>query len=84
MPADAQTGTQHGGVIPEFDLTDRMRKALRHRGQTAVGIAEYLGVTRDAVGKWLNGSRRPSAQTLRLWAIYTGVDYDWLKDGASQ
>ncbi|MGF7124994.1 helix-turn-helix domain-containing protein [Rhodococcus sp. BE178] len=76
MPADAETG-----VIPEFDLTDRMRKALRHRGETAIGIAEFLGVTRDAVGRWLNGTRKPSVQTLRLWALHTGVDYRWLSTG---
>ena len=69
------------GAIPEFDLTDRMRKSLRHAGISAIEMADFLGVARESVGRWLNGSRNPSVQTLRLWASRTGVDYEWLRGG---
>ncbi|MDH6282784.1 transcriptional regulator with XRE-family HTH domain [Prescottella agglutinans] len=71
------------GIVPEFDLTDRMRKALRHSGLTAGDMAEYLDVARETVARWLNGTRSPSTQTLRLWASRTGVDYEWLTTGES-
>ncbi|QYB08019.1 helix-turn-helix domain-containing protein [Rhodococcus sp. USK10] len=58
-----------------------MRKSLRHAGINAGEMADFLGVARESVGRWLNGSRNPSVQTLRLWAAQTGVSYDWLKDG---
>ncbi|NKS29191.1 helix-turn-helix domain-containing protein [Rhodococcus hoagii] len=69
--------------MPEFDLTDRMRKALRHSGQTASDMAAYLDVARETVARWLNGTRTPSTQTLRLWASRTGVDYEWLTGGGA-
>ena len=72
---------QESGAIPEFDLTDRMRKSLRHAGMNSGEMADYLGVARESVGRWLNGSRNPSVQTLRLWAQRTGVDYEWLSSG---
>lgn len=44
-------------------------------------MAAYLDVARETVARWLNGTRTPSTQTLRLWASRTGVDYDWLTSG---
>jgi len=62
----------------DFDLADRMRKALRVSGLTVQEIADYLGVTRGTVSTWINGHIHPSTQTLRLWAARTGVPYSWL------
>lgn len=78
-----ETEDQTRGVVPEFDVTDRMRKALRHSGMTVIDMAGYLGVTRVTVARWLNHGRTPSTQTLRLWSIRTGVDYDWLATGVA-
>jgi transcriptional regulator with XRE-family HTH domain len=41
-------------------------------------MADYLGVARNTVSTWINGRIAPSKQTLRLWALRTGVDYEWL------
>ncbi len=71
------------GMPLEFDVADRMRKALRGSGVKVGEIAEYLGVSRNAVGTWINGHIEPSTQTLRLWALRTGYPYVWLKDGES-
>lgn len=67
--------------IPQWDVADRMRKALRHSGVGVQEIAEYLDVSRNTVSTWINGRIEPSTQTLRLWALRCGVPYDWLRDG---
>lgn len=68
-------------LVPEFDLPDRMRKGLRVAGMTVQEMADYLGVTRTTVSNWINGHVPPSKQTQRLWALRTGVDFDWLQTG---
>ncbi len=67
--------------IPQWDLADRMRKALRQSGLSAGEIARYLGVGRNTVSTWINGRIEPSLQTLRLWALRTGVSFEWLRYG---
>jgi transcriptional regulator with XRE-family HTH domain len=68
-------------LVPEFDLADRMRKALRESTYTAGEMASYLGVNRTTVSTWLNGHYTPGVQTLRLWAMATGVPFEWLSEG---
>lgn len=68
-------------AIPEWDLADRMRKALRHADVGVAQMATYLGVTRGTISTWINGRIHPSTQTIRLWALRTGVPFEWLKDG---
>jgi transcriptional regulator with XRE-family HTH domain len=58
-----------------------MRKALRESGAGVQEMADYLGVTRNTVGTWINGHIEPSTQTVRLWAMRCGVSYGWLKTG---
>lgn len=70
-------------VVPEFDTADRMRKALRTSGVGVQDMADYLGVARNTVSTWINGRIQPSTQTLRLWALRTGVPYEWLQHGTS-
>jgi Helix-turn-helix len=65
-------------MVPEWDLADRMRKALRISGMDVQEMADYLGVARNTVSTWINGRNRPSRPTLRLWAIRCGVPYEWL------
>ena len=72
--------TQGGGAVPEFDLTDRMRKSLREAGLTTEEMADYLDINRATVSAWLNGAT-VAVRNLRLWAIRCGVDYDWLMTG---
>jgi transcriptional regulator with XRE-family HTH domain len=75
QPASSPAG------IPEWDTADRMRKALREAGVTGRQMAAYLGVNEATVSTWINGRISPSTQTLRLWALRTGVSYTWLRDG---
>ena len=69
---------------PEWDLADRMRKALRHAGGIEIQeMADYLGVSRASVSNWVNGRNRPSKPTLRVWAVRCGVPFSWLAEGVS-
>ena len=71
------------GAVPEWTRGDRMRKALEHAGVGVTGMADYMGVTRQAVGNWIAGRVKPSKQTMRLWAMRTGVPLVWLETGAA-
>ncbi len=66
------------GDVPDWDLADRMRKALRHAGVSTGEMAGYLGVSRQSVGNWISGRVDPSFQTVRLWSIRTGVPLEWV------
>jgi transcriptional regulator with XRE-family HTH domain len=72
-----------GDRVPEWDVADRMRKSLRNAGMGVQEMADYLGVARNTVSTWINGRIEPSTQTLRLWALRTGVPFAWLRDGKS-
>ena len=68
-------------VVPQFDRTDRMALALRHSRLTNQDMAEYLGVARETVSRWVNGRSTPNQGMLRLWAMRTGVPFEWLQTG---
>lgn len=74
------TEPRNAATIPAWDVADRMRKSLRTAAVSVADMADYLGVSRNAVSTWINGRVRPSTQTLRLWALRTGVPYEWLAD----
>ena len=69
---------------PQWDVADRMRKALRHANVEVQEIAVYLGVSRTSVSNWINGRIDPSTQTLRLVALRCGVPYEWLATGEEE
>lgn len=76
------TSTAERQSIPQWDLADRMAKALRESRMSVQQMADYLEVHRNTVSAWLHGRTPPSSQTVRLWALRTGVPYDWVRDGA--
>lgn len=67
--------------IPEFDLADRLRKALRHADVGIQDMAEYLEVSRNTIGNWINGHTRPRPAEMKMWALRCGVPYEWLVGG---
>jgi transcriptional regulator with XRE-family HTH domain len=67
----------------EFDQADRLRRALRVSNMSVSDMADYLGVTRNTVSNWINGHTPPSTQSLMLFAMRTGVPYEWLETGTS-
>lgn len=66
----------------EWDLADRMSKALRVSGVKVGDMADYLGMSRASVSNWINGRITPDTRTLRLFALRTGAPYEWLRTGA--
>lgn len=68
-------------VVPEWDMSDRLRKALTHAGISSNEMAEYLEVTRHTISNWINGRTRPPATAVKLWAMRCGVPYEWLVGG---
>lgn len=68
-------------MVPEWTLADRMRKSLEAAGLGVQEMADELGVTRGAVGKWINGHVTPRRPVLMAWALRTGVPLEWLETG---
>jgi transcriptional regulator with XRE-family HTH domain len=77
------TNSPAEGNVPQFDMADRLRKALRVADLGVQDIADYLGVSRNTVGAWINGRTVPSKGSLMLWAMRTGVPFEWLRTGES-
>jgi transcriptional regulator with XRE-family HTH domain len=77
------TNSPAEGNVPQFDMADRLRKALRQAGLSVQDMAEYLGVSRNSVGNWINGRTAPTKPALMLWAMRTGVPFEWLQTGES-
>lgn len=65
----------------EWDIADRLRKALRVADLGVAEMADYLGVSRNTVGRYINGHGIPDRRTLMLWALRCGVPYEWLAEG---
>lgn len=66
----------------EFDGADRARRALRVSGVGVTAMAEYLGITRETASRYINGKAEMPLQAMRLWALRTGVPFEWLRDGS--
>lgn len=58
-----------------------MSKALRESGIGVAEMANYLGVSRDTIGRWTNGRGEPKRAAVVAWAAITNVDLDWLETG---
>lgn len=68
----------------EFDLADRVRRALRVSDTSVQEIAEYLEVNRNTVGNWINGRATPRPRELKRLALRTGFPYEWILNGESE
>lgn len=69
--------------VPEWDVADRLCKALRESGLTASGMAEYLDVHRNTIAGYLHGHHKPARSVLIVWALRTRVPVEWLLTGQS-
>jgi len=66
------------GAIPAWTIGWRMQRALAHAGISVEEISDELGVSRSSVSRWLNDRALPRAAYLKVWALRTGVAYEWL------
>ena len=65
----------------EWDMADRMRKALRAADLPVQEVADYMGVSRNTISAWINGRATPRKSMLRLFALRVGASYKWLETG---
>lgn len=76
------TQTAHNGVrIPEFNLSDRLRKARETTGLEQGDFAAEIGVSRGTVSNYEKGHVAPREIVLRAWALRTGVPVEWIRTG---
>lgn len=71
------------GIVPEFELKDRLRKAREITGMTQDEFAERAGISRATVGNAESGRKVPHKATIRLWSQETGVSLHWLLNGST-
>lgn len=71
-------------TIPQFDMSDRLRKALRVADLSVQDMADTLECSRNTIGNYLSGRTHPNVPTLRQWAFRCGVDYEWLRYGINE
>ena len=69
------------GMIPQWTLSDRLRKAREVTHMDQVAFAEHIGISRQSVSAAESGRSTPRELTIRAWAMATGVSLDWLRDG---
>ena len=73
--------THNAGSTLEFDVYDRLRKAMRIGGHTAGTLAVALGVHRNTINNLLSGRTPLDRRTLLSWAVACGVPPTWLESG---
>ncbi len=68
-------------LIPRIELRHRLAIALDHAGLRPADMVAELDVHRNTVSGYMTGRTRPSRAVLRVWALRTGVSFEWLNDG---
>lgn len=67
-------------AVPQWSISDRLRKARSYAHLEQDDLAVDLGVTRQAVSRWENGAPIKRA-FVKVWGETCGVPFEWLWDG---
>lgn len=67
--------------MPEWTVTDRLRKSREHAGLDQQQLADKIGMARTTVSNYENGITPPKRPILLSWAMATGVPLKWLQTG---
>lgn len=73
--------TQQHIVGLDWDLQDRLHKAMRYAGLSTSELAEKIGVHRNTIANNLSGRTPVARRTLIAWALACGVPVGWLETG---
>ena len=65
-------------TIPEFDRSDRLRKAREHAGLEQVELATAIGVSRNTVSAAERGANTPRRHVVMAWAM---ACVEWIETG---
>jgi len=69
------------GSVPEWTITDRLRKARELTGLDQTQFAEEIGASRGTVSNYERGSKTHQKSVLMTWAMRSGVPLKWLLTG---
>lgn len=69
-------------TIPEWTVSDRLRKAREVAGLTQAELAEQMGVNVATISRAETGAG-VTCRTIRQWAWITNVDLDWINAGST-
>jgi transcriptional regulator with XRE-family HTH domain len=67
--------------VPRFELRHRMALALEFGGVSRDEIAAELDVHKNTITNYVKGHTPPPRAVLRVWALRTGVPFEWLLTG---
>jgi transcriptional regulator with XRE-family HTH domain len=71
------------GLVPEFTLSDRLRKAREVRGLSQTAFAAQTGLSRSTIVRVESGEKVPGVKEYNLWQMATGVSREWLENGSA-
>lgn len=71
------------GLVPEWSMADRLRKARELTGLDQTEFADEIGVSRGTVSRYERGEATAKRPILTVWAMRTGVPLTWLTTGAA-
>lgn len=76
------TQQPESGVVPEFTIGDRLRKAREYAGYEQGPFADLMGVSRGTISNYERDlASKVKPIVLNQWALITGVRRDWLETG---
>lgn len=78
---NVQTKQRTAALVPEWTKSDRLRKARESAGLEQGELAEMAGLSRTGVSNAETGRTEPRKSTVMLWALATGVSFEWLMTG---
>lgn len=71
------------GVIPQWTVADRLRKARIAAGLEQAELARDIDVSRNTVSNYESGHVTPRRIVLRAWSLRTGVPLEWIETGVA-
>lgn len=75
------TTQRHSGVVPEWTLGDRLRKARATTGLNTADFAKLIGMSQKSVNNAEGDKHEVRRIVLNAWVAATGVSPQWLEHG---
>lgn len=74
---------QTAGVVPDWQLQHRLKRAREHAQMEQGDLAEAIGTSRTTIGNAERGTHTPRRSLVMAWAMATGVNLQWLETGTA-
>lgn len=78
------TSPEGAGVVPEWTLGDRLRKARELTGLKVPAFAALIEVSAKTVNNAESGKHSVRPITISAWAMASGVSREWLETGEGE